>query len=279
LEGTDFDSGGLSDRRAVVELKCETEFKERYSRPTETLQDWLFKPFDPSVLSMAGRREVKCAVLTVCDQQHVRDVYPLVMLARFLPVDRYHSTEFYQVSLNKPNWEGIALDKLTTLCLVGRSSMFRTCKLIEVLPRDLRFTLPGNDEKWRGKPLTGSSIRHYHHVQQNCSGRKPLATQNTDGHGEIERRTFFLYVRRTQINHDLLVRCSEAIVANCGQDAVSGFSHRCIRQANNDNLSVSACRDVYFDIDEVRFDAVNGSTARFEKHGLWWGSGAGRDLI
>jgi hypothetical protein len=138
LEGTDFDSGGLSDRRAVVELKCETEFKERYSRPTETLQDWLFKPFDPSVLSMAGRREVKCAVLTVCDQQHVRDVYPLVMLARFLPVDRYHSTEFYQVSLNKPNWEGIALDKLTTLCLVGKPSMFRTCKLIEVLPRDLR---------------------------------------------------------------------------------------------------------------------------------------------
>src|SRR6476620_2107733 len=76
----------------------------------------------------------------------------------------------------------------------GSPSMFRTCKLIEVLPRDLRFTLPGNDEKWRGKPLTGSSIRHYHHVQQNCSGRKPLATQNTE-----ERRTFFLYVRRTQI--------------------------------------------------------------------------------
>jgi hypothetical protein len=98
-----------------------------HSRPQETLretlQDWLFKPFT-SPPGAADRYEVNSAVVAVCDEQHIRDVHPLVMLARYLPADRYRSTEFHQVALHDPNWEPVALDTLGAVCFVGRPSMF-----------------------------------------------------------------------------------------------------------------------------------------------------------
>lgn len=184
-------------------LEQSIEWTQSHSQETlreETLQDWLFKPFLPPPLSAAGGHEANSAVLAVCDQQHIRDVHPLVMLARFLPADRYHTTDFHQVSLHNPRWEAVGLDKLGAVCFVGRPSMFRNCKLVDALPNDLRFTLPKEDDLWRGKELSGESIDSYHHVRQNRPNAGPFLYRAVK-EGEENQRTDYALVQRFRIDY------------------------------------------------------------------------------
>src|SRR5262245_51939261 len=78
--------------------------------------------------------------------------------------------------------------------------------------------------------------------------RKAADVNASDGHWKIKRRAFFLHIGRTEIDHDLLVRRTETVVADRGKNTVSGFAHRRIRQSNDDDLTVSTGRDVHFDI-------------------------------
>jgi hypothetical protein len=104
-------------------------------------------------------------VVTVCDNEYVRDVQALVYLARHLSTERYGKTDVHHVSLHNPDWAEVELDRADAVCFIGRPSMFQGCKLVDSFPDDLRFAIE------RG-PSDRSS--HFHHVRQNRTSAGPL---------------------------------------------------------------------------------------------------------
>lgn len=106
--------------------------------------------------------------------------------------------------------------------------------------------------------------------------QQAVAAQNADSHRKVEGRAFFLHIGWAKVDYDTLVRSSKAVVTDCREDSIPGFAHSSIRQTNDHDLPISASRDVHFDIDEVRFDAINSSTASFEKHCFVMGLGRGK---
>lgn len=115
--------------------------------PDESFHDWLFHSFRhaPAESKSAAKRSV---VVTVCDDEYVRDVHALVEVARRLPFDRYPQTEFQHVALHSPEWADVGLNRADAICFIGRPSMFRDCSIIDQFPADLRFSIepPSPDE-------------------------------------------------------------------------------------------------------------------------------------
>jgi len=107
--------------------------------PEESFHDWLFRSFrHTGAESKAAKRSL---VVTVCDNEYVRDVQALVEVARHLPSDRYPQTVFRHVALNSPDWADVGLDRAEAICFIGRPSMFKDCKIIDRLPADLRYSI------------------------------------------------------------------------------------------------------------------------------------------
>jgi hypothetical protein len=206
------------DVRSFGTLCLDHYVEWKRSGAEDTLQDWLFKPFVPPLFSAGSAHSPKSAVIAVCDHQHIRDVQPQVMLARFLPSDRYHATEFHQISLRDPQWEPVALDELSAVCFVGRPGMFHNCKLIDALPPELRFSLPADDDEWRGKPLSSESVDRYHHVRQNRPNAGPMFYAARE---EATRRTDYALVQRLRINYGghhvaVLILAGATSLGTCG---------------------------------------------------------------
>jgi len=55
-------------------------------------------------------------VVTVCDNEYIRDVQALVAMARHFPSDRYPRTVFRHVALHAPDWEEIGLHRTEAIC-------------------------------------------------------------------------------------------------------------------------------------------------------------------
>src|SRR5262245_48042983 len=93
-----------------------------------------------------------------------------------------------------------------------------------------------------------------------------MTAKNADGHRQVEGGAFLLHVRGREVYRDSLIRRTESIVTNGGARAAAGFANGGIRQTDDVELAVPSCRNVGFNIDKIRFDAVNGSAPGFEKH-------------
>jgi hypothetical protein len=135
------------------------------SEPTDSvpLRDWIWKPFKSAPLSRI-QKTGRSAVVAICDREHIKDVDPLVRLARFLP-DSCADTRFHVVPFKNVEW-GFTTG-LRAICFVGRPSMFANCHLFAKLPTDRRFDMPGDDDIWRGRPLNNRSAKAFHHIRQN----------------------------------------------------------------------------------------------------------------
>jgi hypothetical protein len=109
-------------------------------KSSEKLSDWLFEPFS-HVRKDARAGTQSSLVLSVCDNQYIRDVQAQVEIARLLPSDRYPQTKFRHVPHEHPDWGDAGLDQAQGVCFIGRPLMFRNCRIIEQFPADLRFSI------------------------------------------------------------------------------------------------------------------------------------------
>ena len=150
-----------------------------------SLQSWLLEPFRPANRGgSSGTNEPTSAVVAVCDHEHIRDVQPLVKIARVLHEDAYWNTTFHHIPLNNPDWTRVGVTELSAICFIGRPSMFVGCDLLDELPTNRHFNLPVDDETWRGKPLTPESARRFHHIiqQRPTAGRFLFETKEDKAH-------------------------------------------------------------------------------------------------
>jgi len=99
-----------------------------------------FEPFS-HVRKDARAGTQSSLVLSVCDNQYIRDVQAQVEIARLLPSDRYPQTKFRHVPHEHPDWGDAGLDQAQGVCFIGRPLMFRNCRIIEQFPADLRFSI------------------------------------------------------------------------------------------------------------------------------------------
>jgi hypothetical protein len=113
----------------------------------ESFHSWLFHSFRHTRIDPGGTKKGSL-VVTVCDNEYIRDVQALVAMARHFPSDRYPRTVFRHVALHAPDWEEIGLHRTEAICFIGRPSLFNECRIIDEFPRDLRFSIepPGADE-------------------------------------------------------------------------------------------------------------------------------------
>lgn len=134
-----------------------------WHRRARSFQDWIWETFEPRHAGQSkGDRE--SAVAAVCDENYVRDAYPLITLAKHLP--RGRDVQFHLIPSDNPDWHRPMIDTLRAICLVGRPSTLSGIGLSRYLPNDLRFAFPAGDEAWRGRPVSPESIRDYHRVEQ-----------------------------------------------------------------------------------------------------------------
>jgi len=148
----------------------------------ESFHDWLFHSFRHTHAESKAALK-RSLVLTVCDNEYVRDVHALVEVARHLPTDRYPQTVFRHVALHSPDWADVGLNHAGAICFIGRPSMFKDCSIIDHFPADLRFSIvpPAQDEAEtffrvrRNRPKAGpfmspatqdASLRHDHAIVQ-----------------------------------------------------------------------------------------------------------------
>ncbi len=113
----------------------------------ESFHSWLFDSFRHAHTdSVAATR--RSLVVTVCDNEYIRDVQALVAIARHFPSDRYPHTVFRHVALHSPDWDDVGLLRTDAICFIGRPSLFKECRIIDHFPRDLRFFIepPDGDE-------------------------------------------------------------------------------------------------------------------------------------
>lgn len=106
----------------------------------ESFQSWLFSAFR-SHLGEPRALAKRSIVVSVCDDEYIRDMQAQVELARHLPSDRYPHTEFQHVALHSPNWAHVGLNRAEAICFIGRPSMFMSCSIIDHFPHDLRFSI------------------------------------------------------------------------------------------------------------------------------------------
>src|SRR4029434_3516292 len=90
--------------------------------------------------------------------------------------------------------------------------------------------------------------------------------QDPNGHREIERRAFLLYVRGRQIDRDALGRQDVAAVAQCGLDPLAALPDRRIRQPHGHEIQLLPRAEVHFDSNRVSLDTENGSGADPKEH-------------
>src|SRR5439155_12990245 len=95
-------------------------------------------------------------------------------------------------------------------------------------------------------------------VRQILFREQAVTAKNTDGHRKVERRALFLHVGRREVHSNSLVWGTKSIVTDGRDDAAAGFTNGGIRQSDDIELAVSSSRNIGFDIDEIRFDAVDG---------------------
>ncbi len=133
--------------------------------PEESFHDWLFQSFRQTQAEQKAAAK-RSLVITVCDNEYVRDVHALVEVARHFPTDRYPQTVFRHVALYSPEWADVALNRADAICFIGRPSMFRDCGILAQFPADLRFSIvpPSSDEVetffrvCQNRPKAGSRI-------------------------------------------------------------------------------------------------------------------------
>ena len=84
-----------------------------------------------------------------------------------------------------------------------------------------------------------------------------LGGQDAHGHRQVKGRTFFLHVRRCQVDGHFLGGENEAAVPDGRLHAFLGFAHRAIRQPHGIETG-NLGWDVRLDFDDVRVDAEHG---------------------
>jgi hypothetical protein len=163
-------------------------------RPKAPLEDWFFRPFRPT-----PRLSNPCGVVGICDREYIRDVQAQILLARRLSIERYPDTKFCYLALSNPVWSDVELERINALCVLGRPSMFARCAILEALAeqrRSARFALPGDNDRWRGQPLTPDSAAIFHHVVQRSPWGEPKLYGAVDQNGS---RTDYALVQRFRI--------------------------------------------------------------------------------
>ena len=71
-------------------------------------------------------------------------------------------------------------------------------------------------------------------------GEQAKSAEDTDRHRKVKGRTLFFYIGRSEVNDNLLIRSTIAVVADRRKHTVFRFSHGGIRQADDDSLAIAA---------------------------------------
>ena len=179
-----------------------------HREPHTTFSEWFFGPFRPR--SGGPRVSTPCAVVGVCDQEHIRDVQAQIILGRHLSASSFPDTKFYHVPLQDPDWTDVGLDKINAFCVIGRPTMLARCPVIEKLDEQLkkrlhrkrfdkRFALPPDDKLWRSRRVDKETAASFHHVVQRPAlpGTEPYCVVDKDG-----RRTDYAIIQRFVIDYD-----------------------------------------------------------------------------
>lgn len=170
-----------------------------------SLQNWLLQSFLPvSEKQSAASGGARSAVVAVCDHEHIRDVQPLIKLARVLHEDAFGNTAFHLVPLRNPDWARVGLAGLTAVCFIGRPSMFVGCDLLKQLPQDRHFKLPEDSGTWRSQPLSHKTADEFHHVIQQRSHADGLlfkAMAHRDAQEMEIQRTDYAVVQRFLVRY------------------------------------------------------------------------------
>jgi len=90
--------------------------------------------------------------------------------------------------------------------------------------------------------------------------------EDAHGHREVESGPFLADVGRREIDRDALGRIAKSGVDQGGLDALPAFANCDVRHSDHDRVACRTRREhVYFDIDQVCIDAINGRAECFEQ--------------
>jgi len=161
--------------------------------------DWFFGPFR----CRSDEAFQESAVIAGWDRHHIRDLQALVELARTLSHDRAPKVSFHLIPLESPRWEAVRLNDLGAICFIGRPSMFKNCPLLSEFAdkANLRFGLPQDSPRHRGKEVTPKSARAFHNIFQKRDGLDDLVFATTESPG---RRTDYAIVQRFLLKHGVV---------------------------------------------------------------------------
>ena len=89
--------------------------------------------------------------------------------------------------------------------------------------------------------------------------------EHADGDGEIETGAFFFDVGGREVDGGAAHGEFEGGIGEGGGDAILGFAHGGVREADDDDFSLAPA-GIYFDFDGERFNAVDGSRTNLGQH-------------
>ena len=151
----------------------------------ESFHDWLFHSFRHTHAESKAALK-RSLVLTVCDNEYVRDVHALVEVARHLPTDRYPQTVFRHVALHSPDWADVGLNHAGAICFIGRPFIEVVVNVLIAVERyrivvgqQLDIFQSGVGHRILGQPATVGRIHHQQrqHGGGGRTGRYPAARE------------------------------------------------------------------------------------------------------